>query len=171
MIMLDSLLKDYVFYNLWANTQFINWLKTKPIEQIEARRPSSFPSIRLTLLHLWDVEDSWLCDLKGLSAPERSLEAMEVSTDAVFELLLQGSREFCTYVDALPPTEFLGTCTYLKFDGTMESKSRVEIIHHCMNHSTFHRGQIIALAHQLGLGNPPSTDLIKFQSANHTINL
>lgn len=171
MPLLDSLLKDYVYYNLWANTQLINWLKDKPLSQIEVIQPSSFPSIRLTLLHLWDVEDSWLCDLKGNPAPERSLEAIEVSTKTVFEMLLQGSNEFCNYVATLSSITLLETCTYLKYDGTMERKTRVEIIHHCMNHSTFHRGQIITLAHQLGWSNPPSTDLFKFQSANEAINL
>jgi len=37
------------------------------------------------------------------------------------------------------------------------------MVHHCMNHSTYHRGQLITLARQLGMKEGvPSTDLLYF---------
>jgi uncharacterized damage-inducible protein DinB len=50
-------------------------------------------------------------------------------------------------------------------DGILDSgmkyhQLRSEMIHHCMNHSTYHRGQIITMGKQLNLSKAPSTDLI-----------
>jgi uncharacterized damage-inducible protein DinB len=41
-----------------------------------------------------------------------------------------------------------------------------DMIHHCMNHQTFHRGQIITMARQLGLTEFPRTDFIIFKREN-----
>jgi uncharacterized damage-inducible protein DinB len=36
------------------------------------------------------------------------------------------------------------------------------MIHHCMNHSTYHRGQIVTIARNLELTDPPSTDFMRY---------
>src|SRR5690242_11895194 len=47
------LMKNYANYNLWANTTLVRWLKSKPAAELEQEVASSFPSIKLTLLHIW----------------------------------------------------------------------------------------------------------------------
>jgi len=39
-----------------------------------------------------------------------------------------------------------------------------DMIHHCMNHSTYHRGQLITIGRQAGLQDPPRTDFIYYVS-------
>jgi uncharacterized damage-inducible protein DinB len=41
----------------------------------------------------------------------------------------------------------------------------VDMIHHCMNHSTYHRGQLITMGRQAGLADPPRTDFIYYVRA------
>ena len=63
---IESLLKDYAVFNLWANTQMVDWLKSKPQELMEREIPSSYPTLRETLLHIWGAEEIWLDRLRLL---------------------------------------------------------------------------------------------------------
>ena len=63
-INLQDQVRNYSEYNLWANTQFVEWLKTKSPEVLEQQVPSSLPTIKLTLFHIWNTEDSWLAGMQ-----------------------------------------------------------------------------------------------------------
>lgn len=60
--------------------------------------------------------------------------------------------------DAFLQTQF----RYKSLDGTEYHNMVAEAVLHCMNHSTFHRGQLITLFRQLGFKKLFSTDLIAF---------
>ncbi len=159
---LESLLKDYTDFNLWANTQFVNWLKTKPVELMEREIPSSFPSIRDTLLHVWGAEEIWLERLQLVSPTTFLFERFNGTVEDVFEGVLKMSQEFALYVQDLPDADFQEICTFKLFNGTEDSRPRAKMIHHCLNHSTYHRGQIVTMARNFGLTDPPSTDYMKY---------
>jgi uncharacterized damage-inducible protein DinB len=38
------------------------------------------------------------------------------------------------------------------------------IIHHVMNHSTYHRGQLVTMGRELGFMDPPKTDFMQYIS-------
>lgn len=158
----QDLLRDFAAYNVWANTELVTWLIEQPDALLEQETPSSFPNIRQTLLHIWDVESSWLEDLMGLPNAASWQEAFAGSTQELFAGLLGKSIEFEVYVQVLSPAELEASCTYPRYDGALETRTRVEIIQHCMNHSTYHRGQLVTMARQLGLTNLPETDFIKY---------
>ncbi|MFN0214706.1 MAG: DinB family protein [Saprospiraceae bacterium] len=159
---LESLLNDYANYNLWANTQFVNWLKTKPLELMEREVPSSFPTIRNTLLHIWGAEEIWLERLQSIPASTFLFQRFEGTVEDIFEGILKNSNEFAAFVQGLSDDDFKEICTFKLFNGTEDSRPRSQMIHHCLNHSSYHRGQIITMAHGLGLTDPPGTDYIKF---------
>jgi uncharacterized damage-inducible protein DinB len=62
---MKKLVADYARYNLWANERIISVVKEMDTSLIDKDLGSSFPSIRQTLLHIWDVETLWLQRLKG----------------------------------------------------------------------------------------------------------
>ena len=62
---LQKLMHNYADYNLWANETLTGWLAAKPGALLTAAVPSSFPSLALTLSHLWDTEKFWLAVLQG----------------------------------------------------------------------------------------------------------
>jgi uncharacterized damage-inducible protein DinB len=41
-------------------------------------------------------------------------------------------------------------------------RPRVELLQHCLNHSTYHRGQIVSIGHQVGLKDAPMTDYMYY---------
>ena len=159
---LETLIKDYAEFNLWANTQLINWLKTKPAELMEQEMPSSFPSIRDSMIHIWGAEEIWLERLQLVSPTTFLSQRFSGTVEDVFEGILKNSAIFKDYVHALSDAEFQEICTFTLFNGTEDSRPRAKMIHHCMNHSTYHRGQIVTMARNFGLTDPPSTDYIKY---------
>ena len=159
---LESLIKDYTTFNVWANTEIINWLKSKPLELMEQEVPSSYPNIKLTLLHIWGAEKIWLERLQGITPSSFLSQTFQGSTEDVFEGLLQISVAFNDYVALLPTEELNEMHDFRLLNGTEDRRSRAHMIHHCMNHSTYHRGQIVTIARNLGFTDPPSTDFMRY---------
>jgi uncharacterized damage-inducible protein DinB len=159
---LESLLRDQAKFNLWANTQFINWLKDKPLELMTREMPSSFPTLRDTLLHMWGAEEIWLERLQGISPTAFLFERFDGTVEDVFEGVVKKSAEFAAYAQALPDADFHQICDFKLFNGTADSRPRTQMMHHCLNHSTYHRGQLVTMGRNFGLTDPPSTDYIKY---------
>ncbi len=159
---LETLLKDYVTFNLWANTQTVEWLKTKPLELMTREVPSSFPSLHGTLLHIWSAEKVWLERLQLMPTETFLFQTFDGATEDVFEGILKTSETFKLYVQALPAEHFQEICQFRLLNGTEDSRPRHQMIQHCMNHSTYHRGQIVTIARNLGLTDPPSTDYMRY---------
>ncbi len=159
---LESLLKDYAAFNLWANEQTVNWLKTKPLELMTREIPSSFPSLHQTLLHIWGAEKVWLERLRQVPPEPFLFQTFNGTTEDVFDGILKMSEQFKAYVETLPDADFSAICHFRLLNGTEDSRPRHLMIHHCMNHSTFHRGQLVSMAHIPGLSNPPQTDFMAY---------
>ena len=47
---------EYVRYNLWVNTRLVDLFQNCDDALVSKEIMSSFPSIRATFIHLWDVE-------------------------------------------------------------------------------------------------------------------
>jgi uncharacterized damage-inducible protein DinB len=124
--------------------------------------PSSFPTLRDTLLHIWGAEEIWLERLMQVPASTFLSFRFTGTTEDVLEGILKQSKTFETYINDLSDTDFQEICTFKLLNGTEDSRTRVKMIHHCLNHSTYHRGQIVTMARNFGLTDPPGTDYIKY---------
>lgn len=158
---LETLLKDYVTYNLWANELIVEWLKTKPLELMTRDVPSSFPSLQLTLLHIWSAEDGWRRRLEGEDPAQFISETFSGATADVFEGLLRNSLKFKDFINWQDAGFFDKKTSYVHYTGTHYEQFNAQIVQHCMQHSTYHRGQIVTMARHLGLTDPPKTDYIE----------
>ncbi len=121
---------------------------------------SSFSSIKATLLHIWDAETIWLGRLKGESLLLWPSDQFKGTTQEMFEGVLQTSTDFKDFVQEHKGLE--GTCAFKDTKGNPYEMPVESIIQHCMNHSTFHRGQLITLLRQFGEKDLLSTDFITF---------
>lgn len=156
------LLKDYSSFNLWANAKMVNWLQTKPLELMEREVPSSFPTLHLTLLHIWGAEEIWLERLRGIPPTTFLFQTFQGTTADVFEGVLAMSQRFADYVHALSDADLQEPVAFRLLNGNEDTRPRYEMIHHCLNHSTYHRGQIVTIARNLGLTDPPQTDFMQY---------
>ena len=156
------MLKDYASFNLWANAKMVNWLQTKPLELMEREVPSSFPTLHLTLLHIWGAEEIWLERLRGIPPTTFLFQTFQGTTADVFEGVLAMSQRFAEYTHALSEADLQEAVAFRLFNGNEDTRPRYEMIHHCLNHSTYHRGQIVTIARNLGLTDPPPTDFMQY---------
>ncbi len=153
-------------YNLWANERMMSFIKNLDDKLMSEIVESSFPSIRETVLHVWDAEFLWL---------ERILKAQE-EYDAIdwpskdfsgdrndlINGMLDTSRAFNNYVLLNDDLVFSLPVRYKNTKGEEFEQAPGLIIMHCMNHSTFHRGQLITMMRRLGATEFKSTDMIAY---------
>lgn len=163
---LDALLQDYANYNRWANTAIVNWLRTMPADALTREVPSSFPTLRETLLHIWGAEKIWLERLQQVPTGPFLSQVFTGSDTELLDGLLHCSADFAAYLHNQPPDFFQATCPFRLLNGTEDARPRHQMILHCMQHSTYHRGQIVTMARNLGFTDPPQTDYIKYVREN-----
>ncbi|MBO9561408.1 MAG: DinB family protein [Niastella sp.] len=152
-------LQDMAAYNLWAISRLTDWLSSKPAVLLEATAASSFPGIKATLLHMLDVEREWLDRLQPM--PVSKWQEADKGLGAVLDALEEQAGEWNDYVQSLSDEELQEDCYCNAFFGEV-CRPKYEIIQHCLNHSTYHRGQVVTIGHQLGLKDAPMTDYLYY---------
>lgn len=150
-------LHQYVAYGLWANTRFTDRLMQETDAVLDRPWPSSFPSLRATLLHIRDAEQVWYCRLNGV--PSR----WPAEPDASLDTVMVHAQRFAEHVLDLDEAAMLRVIEYADLKGRMYRQPAWQMIMHCVNHSTQHRGQLITGMRILGLGDIPPNDLVVFQ--------
>ena len=160
---MKQMLVEYARFNLWANENLISLFRSVDDALISQHVMSSFPSIRQTLLHLWDAESLWLERLNGYSPTVFPSKHFNGSNAEVFDVVLKSSISLVQFVENKPAPFYRDNCTFRTLsDGVEQTQMVREMILHCVNHSTFHRGQLVMMCRQLNLIPIPRTDYIIF---------
>jgi len=160
---MKEFLTYYCEYNIWANEKLAHFFADKPEALLTRPIENSFPSIRKTLIHILSAEKSWLARLSQEQANnKRVLDEFNTTVEA-FNALVTGSKDFAKFVHKQPNSFFDTSISYNTWDGTQWEMLPKIMVQHCMNHSTYHRGQLVTLARQLGMRKGvPSTDLLYY---------
>lgn len=147
-------------YNAWADNRIFEALAPLPDEQYLQDLKNSHGGIHTTLIHLVGAEKVWLERFHGdpqpflTQNPPQSLIELKVVWEKV----------------GYDTAKWLGTMTEKKLNETFTMKTQAgdafthvywQAFQHLVNHSSYHRGQIVTMLRQLGV-KPPSTDLILF---------
>lgn len=159
---MNHLIQEYTQYNMWANERTVEMLQKLTEAQLEEEIVSSFPSIKRTLLHIWDAEAIWLNRLQGESLLMWPSDQFMGTKEELFEGLLANSCNLTEYTGQQSDSYFEEDCAYKNTKGQPFKEQRGFMIHHCMNHSSFHRGQIITMLRQLGQTELMGTDFILY---------
>ena len=157
---MKALLVDYTEYNIWANRRTIQLLKENR-SLIKKKTNSSFNTLASTVQHIWFAEEIWLSRLEGSTRALAStyfkgknkelLEAFEYCSVAFHHFVSHQSEDF-----------FPAICNFKTTTGVESQQVNQDIILHCMNHSTHHRGQIITMLRQLGATEMIPLDYIHY---------
>ena len=159
---LQDQVRNYSEYNLWANTKFVEWLKTKSPDVLEQQVLSSFPTIKQTLFHIWSTEDSWLARMQKLKRRFDYFYVFDEPSEALYDGLLEQSARLLQYVQSLAESALSEQYQFsIPYTGDFDL-TQADMIQHCLNHSTYHRGQIVTMARTVGLTDPPMTDYILY---------
>lgn len=154
---IKPLLDQYADYDLWANSRFVRRLQHEPDEVLDHHVPSSFPSLRATILHIRDAENAWLCRLTGIMAAWPAEEANAIDG------LVKYSARLRDLIHGMDEDSLLADRTYKDLRGNQHTQPAWQMLMHCLNHSTQHRGQLITIMRSLGLEDIPANDLVAYQ--------
>lgn len=157
-VVLAELSRDMFVYNSWANAELVAWLRTKPTELLEQHVPSSFPSLKSTLLHIWHTQDWWLGIMQQRDAGSGFDKEFSGTNDELFDGLLRQSEQLVEHAWQLFDSDLQQYCEFvIPYVGAF-SRPVFEMVQHCTNHSTYHRGQLVSIARNLGCTDAPMTD-------------
>jgi uncharacterized damage-inducible protein DinB len=144
-------------YDMWACRRFVDRLAKEDPAVLDRPVPNSFPSLRATLLHIRDAEHVWLCRLKG----EKHSWPAEASTE--IGTLPDHCQKLHDHVMALEEEHLLKEVVYADLRGNTYRQPAWQLLLHCFNHGTQHRGQLITMMRTLELKDIPANDLVVFQ--------
>lgn len=153
------MIKDFAAYNVWANEQVIEICKRYP-ELLQKSVASSFPTIYRTLLHIYDAELGWFNRIRGIAHTQFPSTTFVGDNEKVFETVLQTSKEFNAHVQSQDEAYFTSICDYKTTKGDLFTDTYGEIVMHVMNHSTYHRGQVVTMLRGLGATEMQPMDYI-----------
>ena len=151
-------------YTIWADRQILQAVGALPAEDRVRETGTSFFSVLGTLAHVLGAEQIWLSRFLGV--PLQHLPSQE--DYPTYEALHASFEDFWPQIEF-----FLASLTEEQLDSeftwtTLEGETRTapfrQVLLHVVNHSSYHRGQVVAQMRQLG-HQPPSTDLAYWRGA------
>lgn len=138
-------LSDFAKFNHWANTSMVNWLQELDPALADQPFNAGFGSITATLEHIADAQLSWLQTLSEIIPDVETEHTAGSSFQRNCIRLLRGSQLLEEYVVAITEKELYTT---IHSDDHLDT--RFNFLVHVINHSTYHRGQIVLLTRLLG---------------------
>lgn len=158
-----TLIEDLVQYHHWANQRVMVPLRTLTPEQWEETHPSSFNSLRRTVLHLWDAEQLWLKRIEGESPLGWPSAGFTGDGAALLNGWSATTQRLVDFVQGKEEDALAVIITYQNTHGDTYRQPIYEILLHLLHHGSYHRGQLITLLRQAGITDGlPATDLIQY---------
>ncbi|KKI90413.1 hypothetical protein WQ54_20865 [Bacillus sp. SA1-12] len=150
-------------YHFWANEKLLQHLQGLPKGIYLSKVESVFPSIAETFGHMVAADEVWYSRLKGESLSQlatkkfRSIEETSIVSAALYNEI----KHFLTKTE-----NFERMIHYNNMKGDPFNNKMSEIVHHMVNHGTYHRGNISAMIRQMGFEGI-STDYIVYLRIKH----
>lgn len=164
MASLVNTVRGLLAYTIWADRQVLEALRVLPAGDLERDTGTSFGSVLGTLAHILGAEQLWLSRLLGV--PLRQLPSL--ADYPSLELLAASFEDFWPQLEfflaSLGEAQLASDFRWTDTEGRERAAPLRQVLLHVVNHSTYHRGQVMAQLRQLG--HPaPSADLLDWRGA------
>lgn len=154
-------IRHLVAYSAWASNRVFDAVTPIPGEDLVRDLKSSHKSIHGTLVHMVSAERIWLARVQG-AAEAPILEGADVPTLASLRAVWeQVGYDMARFLGGITDKKLQESITARSPKGDMYTHTIGQVISHVVDHSTYHRGQVITLMRQLGVV-PPNTGMITF---------
>jgi uncharacterized damage-inducible protein DinB len=157
-----SYFQNLMTYNVWANAKMFSWLNSLTEEQWVQPQVSSFPNIRETSLHVLGAEYIWMQRLLHVDKTVWIPEIFKGSNQEILKAWTNASADLETFLKTFTQEKLWETVEYKKLDGATYDSKYFEIFAHVVNHSSYHRGQLVTMLRQVGFTGVTSLDMINF---------
>ncbi len=151
--------RELLAYNDWANGRLLPAFRELPEGEWQAELGGSFASPQGTVAHLVAAEWIWLARWRGSSPPAMPEWTKGASAPVLLSRLQSVERERRIWLEGLTDGALLEEIEYRFLSGEPGRNRLAVLIAHLVNHSTYHRGQLVTMLRQLGRV-PASTDLL-----------
>ncbi len=147
-------------FNAWASNRIFEATASLPPDQYMRDMKSSHGHIHGTLLHMVGAEKMWLARWQDKAEP--FLAAKDApSHEELFALWQRVGFDMAKFLGTLTDKKLQGTFVMKMSNGATFEHILWQAFQHVVDHSTYHRGQIVTMLRQLGM-TPPATGLIVF---------
>lgn len=157
---MKELLRQFAAYNTWANQRLCEFMLTLPEETLKQELRSSFPTLEITLLHMWDAESVWWQRMKlqeVVTAPSASFNGCPAD---VIQGLLNQNRLWEDWISSATEMALEHVFSYHNTKRELFKQPVYQVLMQFLNHGSYHRGQIVTMLRQLGYEKLPQTDFI-----------
>jgi len=153
--------RQLLLYTLWADRICLKALEQVAAEDLVRDTGTSFGSLLGTLSHILGSQRLWLARFEGkimARVPDLTdFPDWETLTAAWNET----SAELGFFLASLTAEQVSADVTWTSTLGVSYTRPLWQPVLHLVNHTTYHRGQVVSQLRQLGY-EPPSTDMIYF---------
>lgn len=155
-------MSKHLQYNIWASGKIVEFLSNADEKVFDSELSSSFPSIKKTILHIWDAEVIWHKRMQGKSLDTWPSATFNGTNAELLAGFVAQSKLLADFIESKGEDFLQANITYMNMKGDTFTSTVEEILFHVVNHGTFHRGQLITMMRSLGLTQFSSEDLITF---------
>lgn len=152
-------LRRLLDYTLWANRRVVRAAATLPADDFKRDLGSSHGGVRGTLTHMLAGEWIWLERWKGVSPPRLLDEGEFADVVALRERWKVVEKHRESWFASLAASGVGELVRYRSTEGKAHAAPLWQLVQHVVNHSTYHRGQVVTLLRQLGV-KPVATDMV-----------
>ena len=153
--------REQFAYNAWANRRIFAALRTVPSEAYFRDLKSSHGSLHGTVSHLVWAEQLWLNRWMGRPKPAVYQGKDLATLDAAARRWEEIQRERVTLLGGFTDARLDETVVVQPSTGGAFRHTFREMFRHAVDHSSYHRGQIVTMLRQVDV-TPPNTGLIVF---------
>jgi uncharacterized damage-inducible protein DinB len=152
--------RDLLLYMLWADRNTLGVVREVSAEDLRRDAGISFGSLLGTMTHMLGVQRLWAARLSG-----QALEHFPAPDDfpdllAWITLWEETASHLEAFLAGLTDEQLTAPLTWTS-RGETWTRPLWQPVLHLVNHTTYHRGQVVSLLRQMGY-QAPSTDLLYF---------
>jgi uncharacterized damage-inducible protein DinB len=154
-------------FNNWADNKVMEWLQQINDEQWMQVIVSSFCSIRQTTIHVVSAEKYWVDHWENTPEPTFLSTQFKGTKEELIEIWNKSSADIKTIVNGFPEENYSQAISF-KYPGNGRTGQMPfwQTVAHVINHTTYHRGQLITLLRQAGFLNLSSLDMATYFQLN-----
>jgi len=154
--------RHLLLYTLWADRLCLKAIEPVSAEDLARDTGTSFGSLLGTLAHILGSQRLWLARFEGKVLARVPGDVADYpGFEALAAAWAETSAELGFFLAALTAQQVHGDLTWTSTQGVTYTRPLWQPLLHLVNHSTYHRGQVVSLLRQLGY-EPPSTDMIVY---------
>jgi uncharacterized damage-inducible protein DinB len=157
--------REMLAYTVWADRTVLSALEGVAAEDVTRDTGSSYPSLLSTIGHILGAERVWLSRFVGNPGYLPALSAYD-SLAAVREGFEEYWPELEAYMASLDNAALEFDLTWTNTKGVTRTQPVYRLLLHFVNHSSYHRGQLVTMLRQLGY-EPPGTDMVYYLADQH----